>query len=208
MNLFDVESELFELRDETGVSQRASLRYWPAFLTPRQASLCLQQSLKEIPWSCGEVVIAGKILPIPRLQSWIADENLDYTYSGKKLVPNPWPVFLKQLKADVEAISGHQFNSVLANWYRDGKDGVGWHADDERELGQEPIVASVSLGAERRFCLKPKHKGDKARFEISPVSGSLLIMNGKLQKHWVHSVPKTSRPVEGRVSLTFRKVDT
>ncbi len=206
VDLFGSGLETYNLVAEDGLNTGSEILYWPEFLAPPEAQALYRQSQEQIHWQSGEVVIAGKVYAIPRLQSWIANPGLSYTYSGKTLHPDPWPDPIKTIKQNIEELSGFRFNSLLANLYRDGNDGSGWHADNEKELGKAPVVASLSLGSERRFCLKPKNKLDKARFEITPKAGSLLIMSGSLQEHWLHSVPKTAKPVGERISLTFRKV--
>jgi alkylated DNA repair dioxygenase AlkB len=141
----------------------------------------------------------------PRLVAWFGDPEASYTYSGLKLVPEPWPARLASLRARVEEQAGAAFNSVLCNLYRDGADSMGLHSDDERELGQNPIIASVSLGETRRFVMRHKKKAAE-RLDLDLPGGSLLVMAGTTQHHWRHGVPK-QRAIEGaRINLTFRRI--
>ena len=147
----------------------------------------------------------GKEHKIPRLQAWYADKNIDYTYSGKQLIRNDWNSVLSEIKTDIELITSNTFNSVLGNLYRNGSDSMGLHSDNEKELGENPAIASVSFGAERFFHLK--HKNQKElRLKIPLTSGSLLLMEGETQTHWLHQVAKTSKLVGPRINLTFRKI--
>ncbi len=159
-----------------------------------------------IDWRQEEVVIFGQRRRVPRLVAWHGDPGASYTYSGAPHEPLPWTPVLEQVRRRVQALSGRHFNAVLLNLYRDGRDGMGWHSDDEPELGPEPAIASVSLGAVRRFCLRHRRrKGMRA--ELSLPHGSLLLMSGTTQSHWVHAVPKTALPTGERINLTFRRVD-
>ena len=145
----------------------------------------------------------GLTIPQPRLIAWHGDPEASYSYSGLTVQPTPWTTLLTSLKAKVEeVVPGFPFNSVLLNLYRNGKDSIAWHSDDEPELGENPTMASVSLGAVRKFSLK--HKVTKEVHDINLASGSLLVMAGRTQTYWMHQVPKTKRPVGERINLTFR----
>nr|WP_317266256.1 alpha-ketoglutarate-dependent dioxygenase AlkB [Arthrospira sp. SH-MAG29] len=175
------------------------------FLTLKESDRLFKELYKSINWRQEEIKIFGKIRPIPRLTAWYADEGKSYTYSGIKHHAQPWNPTLKSIKSQVEDIAEVTFNSVLINLYRDGKDGMSWHSDDEPELGKNPIIASVSLGGTRRFSGKHKiHKNLK--FNIDLTSGSLLLMKGETQHFWQHQIPKNSQVVEPRINLTFRMV--
>jgi len=177
-----------------------------AFAEP-EASELFQLLRAEIDWREEEVVIFGKRRLVPRLVAWHGEPGASYTYSGTLHEALPWTPTLEQVRHRVQALTGRQFNAVLLNLYRDGRDGMGWHSDDEPELGPEPAIASVSLGAVRRFCLKHRRrKGMRA--DISLPHGSLLLMCGATQRHWVHAVPKTAVPMGERINLTFRRVFT
>lgn len=159
--------------------------------------------LAEIDWRQDVAMIVGRQIKLPRLTAWHGDAG--YRYSGIDNPPRAWTPLLGELKAAAEGIAGAVFNSVLLNLYRDGQDGMGWHADDERPLGQDPVIASLSFGAVRRFRLKHKTiQGMGLTLELPP--GSCLVMAGALQHHWLHALPKTKRPVGPRINLTFRLV--
>lgn len=180
----------------------------PAFLSPEAAAALLVELTDTIPWRHEPIKLFGKEVLQPRLTSWHGDPAARYTYSGLTLDPQPWTPALQQLRQHVEAVAQTPFNSVLLNLYRNGQDSMGWHADNEPELGPTPIIASVSLGATRRFRLRPR---DPQRISHAPVSlelpgGSLLLMRGTTQQHWLHAIPKTARPTAPRLNLTFRWV--
>ena len=153
------------------------------------------------PWRQEELTVFGRKVLTPRLSSWHGD--VPYTYSGLTMAPEPWTPQLLAIRKRVEAVSGTAFNSVLLNLYRDGRDSMGWHSDDEPELGVNPTIASVSLGETRRFRLR--HKTDRNNtVSIDLPDASLRLMSGPLQHHWQHAVPKTSRKIGARINLTFR----
>lgn len=181
-------------------------RLWPAAFAAGEADRLLAELRRTIDWQQEEIVIFGQRRPVPRLVAWHGDPGASYTYSGTPHEPLPWTPALEQVRRRVQALSRQYFNAVLLNLYRDGRDGMGWHSDDEPELGPEPAIASVSLGAVRRFCLRHRRrKGMRA--ELSLPHGSLLLMSGATQRHWVHAVPKTAVPTGERINLTFRRVD-
>jgi alkylated DNA repair dioxygenase AlkB len=156
-------------------------------------------------WQSREIRIAGRAVLEPRLTSWIGDPEAVYTYSGRLNTPEPWPAVLQALRERVAELTHAPLNSVLCNLYRDGRDSMGFHSDAERELGQNPLVASLSLGATRRFQLRHR-KDASARLDLDLTSGSLLIMRGTLQHHYRHGVPKQPRVSEPRINLTFRHI--
>jgi alkylated DNA repair dioxygenase AlkB len=158
------------------------------------------QLLALTPWRQEIATVMGRRVPIPRLTAWHGAAG--YVYSGIEMTPAPWNPPLLEIKAVAEACAGQAFNSVLLNLYRDGRDSVSWHADNEPGLGRDPVIASVSLGATRRFQMK--HRRREARVALDLPSGSCLVMAGAMQHHWLHQVPKTSRPVGPRINLTFR----
>jgi alkylated DNA repair dioxygenase AlkB len=157
-------------------------------------------------WRQDKIKMFGKEVNIPRLTAWYGDQGKSYTYSGITMNPDGWTQTLLLIKARVEKVVGLKFNSVLVNLYRNGKDYVSWHSDDEKELGKNPTIASVSLGATRRFLLR--HKSNKAldTIEITLSHGSLLIMKGTTQHFWKHQIPKSSRVLTERINLTFRTI--
>jgi alkylated DNA repair dioxygenase AlkB len=183
----------------------ADIRFWPAALAVAEASELLDRLLTGIDWQHEEVLIFGQRRPVPRLVAWHGDPGASYTYSGTLHQPLPWTPALELVRERVLSLTGCAFNSVLLNLYRDGRDGMGWHSDDEPELGRDPVIASVSLGVPRRFCLRHRRRKDQ-RLDVSLSPGSLLLMSGTTQHHWVHAVPKTALPVGSRVNLTFRQI--
>jgi alkylated DNA repair dioxygenase AlkB len=181
------------------------LAYDPSFLGAEEAAALLERLVAELRWEQPRVRLFGREIPSPRLAVWIGDPGARYTYSGLVNEPRPWPAALVPLKGRVEAAAGGPFNAVLANLYRGGADGMGWHADDEPELGPEPVIASVSLGAVRRFVLRHRRRAHPA-VSLPLASGSLLVMRGGTQRSWRHALPKTAAPVGARVNLTFRMI--
>ena len=159
----------------------------------------------KIAWRQDHLRMFGELVPVPRLEAWIADEGLDYTYSGIHHDPDPWIDELIELRELSSAHAGVTFNSVLCNLYRDGNDGVDWHADDEPEFGQLPVIASLSLGATRRFDLR-RVDDHSVKVELDLHHGDLVIMRGTTQLLWRHRVPKTKKLVGERINLTFRNV--
>lgn len=177
------------------------LSFYPAAFAA-QAPMLFQQLQSSLSWRKDVIQIAGKTLPLPRLQAWYGEKS--YTYSGIYLPPQPMPPLLKKLCEQVQQLTGHDFNVVLANYYRDGNDSVGWHSDDEPELGGNPVVASLSVGAERLFSLRPKHGQPSKPLHMALPAGALLVMEAGVQQHWQHAVLKTTGIAEPRISLTFR----
>lgn len=158
--------------------------------------------VEETPWESRNIVLFGREVHQPRLACWYGDRA--YTYSGLTLEPRVLTPRLERLRAVAERLAGRSFNTVLLNLYRDGRDSMGWHADDERELGPEPVIASLSFGAPRRFRLR--HRESRETIEVALESGSVLVMRGLTQHRWVHDLPKAARITEPRVNLTFRHI--
>ena len=180
----------------------AEVGYWRGFFPPAAADALFEAIRAEVQWERHRIRIRGREVDCPRLSGWEGDAT--YAYSGLTLRPAPWTPSVTAVRRRIEAATGEAFNSVLANLYRDGGDRMGWHADDEPELGRSPVIASVSLGAPRRFLLRPKRGGASVPILLEP--GSLLVMRGATQRHWMHSVPPTRRPVGPRLNLTFRRI--
>lgn len=163
-----------------------------------------QQLLNELAWQEESIFLFGRWLKVPRLMCWYGDPNAYYQYSHVVHPPLPWTETLKKIQQDLEQARGYSFNSVLGNLYRDGNDSMGCHADDEKELGQNPLIASLSLGDSR--LLKFKHQRHGIKLDVSLEHGDLLIMAGTLQHHWQHQLPKTRQPKSARINLTFRTI--
>ena len=183
----------------------ADVRLWSPAFAPAEADEWLAVLLRDIAWQQEDIVIFGVSRRVPRLVAWHGDTGAAYTYSGTAHEPLPWTPGLQSIRERVQGLTGHSFNSVLLNRYRDGRDGMGWHADDEHELGRNPAIASVSLGATRRFRLRHR-RGPEAVATLELAHGDLLLMAGATQHAYVHAVPKTARAVGERVNLTFRRV--
>jgi len=178
-------------------------KYLPLGITSEKA---LHELIEETPWQSETIVMWGKNFQQPRLVAWYGDAGLDYTYSGIRLNPIPWTKLLLDIKAAVELISGTSFNSVLLNYYRDNRDSMGFHSDDERELGEQPVIASLSLGCERTFLLKHKVDKNLKPLRIKLGSGSFLLMKGETQRNWKHGINKETQACGPRVNLTFRNI--
>lgn len=182
----------------------ARIDYYPRFLTADAARKLFAQLLDTLRWEQPLVTLFGREMPSPRLAAWYG--NVPYTYSGLTHQPRAWPECLASIRSAIGQTVAHEFNGVLANLYRSGQDSMGWHSDNEAELGVNPVVASLSLGAQRRFVLRHRFRKDVALTAIDLEHGSLLVMHGPTQHHWQHSVPKTKRAVNARINLTFRKL--
>jgi len=163
-----------------------------------------EKILQSIDWQHEKIFLFGRWVLQPRLTAWYGDEGKDFTYSGLVNHPKSWTPELLAIKQQVETLTNIKFNSVLANYYRDGQDSMGWHQDNEKELGENPIIASVSLGATRRFHFRHKSNKQLQTIAFDLEHGSLLLMQGDTQNFWQHQVPKTKRLVDGRINLTFR----
>jgi alkylated DNA repair dioxygenase AlkB len=181
------------------------LALWPRAYAPGTADRLYTALRDETTWQSEEVVIFGQRRCVPRLVAWYGDPGVRYTYSGATHEPAPWTPVLLAIRARVLELCGIDFNSVLLNLYRDGRDGMGWHADDEPELGRDPVIVSVSFGDVRRFKLRHRRHRDQ-RLDLDLPHGSALRMSGPLQHHWLHALPKTSRPCNGRINLTWRRI--
>ena len=185
--------------------ENAQMIFMEHFLTIKEANFYLKELTEKLAWQQGEIMMFGKKVLEPRLTAWYGDAGKSYTYSGKKQEPMPWYESLLNLKNRIEATPSvfARFNSVLCNYYRNGTDSMGYHADDEKELGIDPVIASVNLGETRRFLFRQKH--DKShKFELLLTHGSLLIMQGAMQHHWQHAIPKEPKKTNSRLNLTFR----
>ncbi|UYB51715.1 alpha-ketoglutarate-dependent dioxygenase AlkB [Xanthomonas sp. AM6] len=185
----------------------ADVRWLPGWLAPAEAAALFAQLLGEVAWEVHRIRLFGRLVDSPRLSCWIGDPEASYRYSGTRFAPHPWPPALRPLRDRLAAETGVPFNSVLANRYRDGRDAMGWHSDDEKELGPRPLIASLSLGATRRFVLR--HRSEPAlRQALELSTGGLLLMGGETQRLYRHALPRTAKPVGERINLTFRRVAT
>ncbi|ALS97481.1 alpha-ketoglutarate-dependent dioxygenase AlkB family protein [Lacimicrobium alkaliphilum] len=182
----------------------ADLSYVPDFLSVSEADALLAVLRGTLAWRQDSIRIYGREVKIPRLQAWYGDPEAQYRYSGLDMRPLPWTEELRELKMTCEQFTGSRFNAVLANYYRDGADGMGWHADDEPELGTSPVIASVSLGQRRNMDFRHRHNGEKYRIRLG--HGSLLVMAGLTQQYWQHALPKSRKAMDDRINLTFRRI--
>lgn len=179
-----------------------AFRHWPAFWSPDHADALFVALDREITWQVHTVRMFGRELPSPRQSRWFGDPGADYRYSGIRHAPQPWTPTLTRLRVEIEQRLGLGINSVLANRYRDGGDRMGWHSDDEPELGTRPVIVSASFGASRRFALR--HRSRPLRQSLWLENGSLLVMAGDSQTCWQHALPATRAPCGPRINLTFR----
>jgi alkylated DNA repair dioxygenase AlkB len=183
----------------------AELRFAPDWMARTDADALYDALRAGIPWETHRLRLFGREVDAPRLSCWIGDPGANYVYSRTRFEPQPWPAALRAIRARVDQDAGETFNSVLANLYRDGRDSMGWHSDDERELGPQPTIASLSLGATRRFVLRTRG-ADPQRHALELPHGSLLVMRGATQRHWQHALPRSARIATARINLTFRRI--
>jgi len=183
----------------------AEISYFPSFLSTQEADQYFQIFQNETAWKQDDIKIFGKIYKQPRLTALYGEKGKSYSYSNITMNPTPFTASLLEIKRRIKEICDTSFNVVLLNMYRNGSDSNGWHSDDEKELGRNPVIASVSLGAKRMFQLR--NKGDKiSKYNIELTHGSLLLMKGETQHFWQHQVPKTKKEVQPRINLTFRVI--
>ena len=200
MNLFPQSNEFIKLP-----LKDANVLYLEQFYNSETSNFLFNTLRKEIQWQQDNIKLFGKTYKQPRLTALYAENEKPYSYSNITMYPESFFKELEQIKSDVEEMIAHKFTTCLANLYRTGNDSNGWHSDNEKELGHNPVIASLSLGATRSFQLK--HKTDSSlRFNIELPSGSLLIMKGTTQEFWKHQIPKTKKHVGERINLTFRTI--
>lgn len=182
----------------------AELHYYEGLFTKDESDTLFGSLLESLHWQQGEGTFYGKKAPIPRLQAWYGEtgEQRIYKYSGMTLIPIDWTPDLLFIKNRIDILAGVRFTNALVNLYRDGKDGVDWHSDDESILGKDPVIGSVSFGTVRVFQLKHKTRGMRFELELGP--GSFLLMQGPTQHYWQHRIPKKSSLTGPRINLTFR----
>lgn len=181
----------------------AELRLYPGAFPAAEAGRHFRTLRGGLDWQAAEITIFGRRVLSPRLSAWYGDAP--YTYSGLTWPARPMPPALQEIADAVAGLAGARFNTVLANLYRDGADSMGWHSDDEPELGPDPVIASVVFGAERRFLFRDR-RDKSAKQEVPLGDGDVLIMGAGTQAHWQHAVPKTARRVGERINLTFRRI--
>ncbi|SEQ80540.1 Alkylated DNA repair dioxygenase AlkB [Hyunsoonleella jejuensis] len=181
----------------------ADVTYYPNFFDKTEADKYFKNLFDEIPWQQDDIKVFGKTYNQPRLTAFFGENNQPYSYSNITMLPKPFEGHILEIKNTIEGALNTSFTSCLANLYRNGKDSNGWHADNEKELGENPIIASITLGEERVFHFK--HKYDKnLKKKLVLKHGSLLLMQGTTQEYWLHQIPKTSRKISPRINLTFR----
>lgn len=195
-SLFPSEKIAFNLPD-------ADIEYYPSFFNVEQSNDFFKKLQTEIPWQQDAITVFGKTLLQPRLTALFGNEGKPYSYSNIVMQPHKWNPILTFIKEEIENVCNKKFTTVLLNYYRDGKDSNGWHADNEKELGNNPLIASVSFGAKRAFHLQHNTIKD-AKQKIMLENGSLLIMSGETQHYWKHQIPKTAKDIGPRINLTFR----
>lgn len=183
----------------------ADIQLYPNFLTPQFALNLFEVFKNKIPWRHDPVKVFGKTYMQPRLTSLHGTTKQSYGYSNLQMYPEPMTPEMFDLMTRINQLNNTSFNIVLLNMYRDGNDSNGWHADNEKELGQNPVIASISLGASRIFKLKHRHDKNLTH-QMLLENGSLLMMSGQTQHHWLHHIPKTKKQIGPRINLTFRKV--
>lgn len=193
------------VREEVLSMPNAEVTFYRNFFDLRESDKIFQLLRDEINWRQDKMKLYGKDIDLPRKTAWYGDQNKSYTFSGIHLNPEPWTPILLQVKERIEEVSRIKFNSVLLNLYRHGNDGISWHTDAEPELGENPVIGSVSFGGTRRFMFR--HRQDQTlKTEVELTHGSFLLMAGETQHFWQHQIPKTSRQVEPRINLTFRSI--
>ena len=180
------------------------IRIEEGFFTTAESNTLLENFISKLPWESMIIKMFGRDTKIPRLQCWIGDEGCEYRYSGKQLNRQIWNQDLTMIRKKIFKELKIDFNSVLANYYRDGKDSMGWHSDDEKELGPNPTIVSISLGSERDLVFR--NKINKETLSIPQINGCLILIDGKTQKNWQHSIKKTQKIIGPRINLTFRNI--
>ena len=196
-DLFDTSGNLLPFQGE--------VFYYPHFFTLTESDHYFNALQQEIQWKQEPIKIFGKDMMQPRLTAWYGDADKPYSYSGITMQPLPWTNTLQQIKTAIEKLAGVRFTNALLNYYRDGKDSMGWHRDNEKELGINPVIGSVSFGAARVFRLRYYDKKELVR-SIELTHGSFLLMRGETQHYWEHQIPKTNSMIGGRINLTFREL--
>jgi alkylated DNA repair dioxygenase AlkB len=199
LKLFNLESIIETIRIQNG-----EYIYDPFHFNEAESTKYFNTLLNEVNWKQENMQMYGRVVKFPRLTAWYGENDKKYSFSGITLDPVPWTKSILAIKNSIESKFGKTFNSVLLNLYNSGSDSISWHTDAEEELGKNPVIASVSLGANRMFQLR--HRETQERIDLELQNGSLLIMQGEFQHYWKHQVPKTKRAVGKRINLTFRNI--
>ncbi|WP_299363118.1 alpha-ketoglutarate-dependent dioxygenase AlkB [Winogradskyella sp.] len=197
--------DLFSQEKQHLILPNAELLYLPNFFSKQQSDNYFETINTQTLWRNNDITVFGKTYKEPRLTALFGDTNKPYGYSNLVLYPNPFTPSLKIIKERVEKIADIEFNTLLINLYRDGSDSNGWHADNEKELGNNPVIASVSFGEIRPFHFKHRTLKDQ-RYKLNLEHGSLLLMKGEMQHYWLHQIAKTKKEIKPRINLTFRKL--
>ena len=182
----------------------ADITLYEGYFSKQECEYLFHQLVTTINWKQDHIKLFGKSVLQPRLTAFYGDVNKSYAYSGISMKPNNWNEALLIIKSQIEEIIGEEFTSVLLNYYRTERDSMGWHSDDEKQLGNNPIIASVSFGETRTFQLRPINRKDLKKVDIKLTTGSILLMKGTTQHFWQHQIPKTTRILKPRINLTFR----
>ena len=196
------QTSLFKEIDRSLLQRDGVAEYTPSLFDCIESERLFKELLSSTPWENDEVLLFGQRRVLSRKVAWMGDAGFTYSYSGTSKTASSWTPPLLRIRERVETCCGHEFNSCLLNLYHDGSEGMGWHSDDEKTLGRNPVIASVSFGAERPF--RFKHRVTKEVVPLILESGSLLVMKGETQHHWVHALPKTKKITSPRINLTFR----
>ena len=192
------------MKNEIVAHNDLKVRIEKNFFNATDSDKLLTKLISDLPWESMIIKMFGRNMTIPRLQCWIGDEGCDYKYSGKKLNRRSWTKDLTMIREKIYEEFKIDFNSVLVNYYRDGKDSMGWHSDDEKELGPNPTIASISFGSERDLVFR--NKISKETRSIAQAHGCLILIDGRTQKNWQHSIKKTQKVIGPRINLTFRNI--
>ena len=202
-SLFNIDSDLW---DQNLLPKDGLVHYHPKFISGAESARLMNQLQKSLLWEADQLMMFGKLVVTRRKVAWIGDPNCAYTYSGVLKQPQAWTTELLALKRQLEELTKSEFNSCLLNFYHDGEDGMGWHSDDEKELDASSPIASLSLGAQRKFAFR--HKEDKTTIPLYLENGSALIMRAPTQQFWKHALLKTKTIHAPRINLTFRKINS
>jgi alkylated DNA repair dioxygenase AlkB len=209
MDLFS-QTDLFGSTESTKTKKfdlpDADVTLFEGFFTKQESERLYKDLTEKILWQQDQIRFYGQMIDLPRLTAWYGENNKPYTYSGIPMNPHPWTEDLLFIKNRIEKEAGVIFTSVLLNLYRKGKDSVNWHSDDEKELGQNPVIGSVSFGETRPFQLRHLTRKDLNKVDIPLTTGSFLLMKGTTQHFWEHQIPKTTRDIKSRINLTFRVI--